>query len=306
MKKSINQAVVFTKPLHHLGLPLTPEQLDGRLLAFLEEKGFGIVLSRTVTGSELAERDVLKKHYLMYSKGSGIASADELEVSGAAAERFKSAFGKPWAGEVAAGRIMGNPRLMAEKGITAQQLYLLWNEQFAEKQTRKIQDGLVMAWLGELDCYCINAFYPILEEIFHAPATKIYYHVVDFDPGQLSWARFREKILGATDASRADPGSFRGQLHAAYGDALEYPGRDNFVHGSAGPVEGFIERTIHEPDFGMAANPVGRYLLGRGISLEMFRHWKARQSIPQLGALFDATEKKDTAEALSVLDGVRF
>jgi len=306
MVGTINQAVVFTKPLHHLGLALTPEQLDEQVRAFLEEKGFGIVLSRKTTGSELAERDVLKEHYLMYSRGSGIESADELGVSVEAAARFESAFGKPWRDEVEAGKIMGNPRLMAEKRITAQELYLLWNERFENHRTQKIQEGLIMAWLGELDCYCINAFYPILAEIFYAPATEIHYHVVEFDPGQVSWARFRGKILGATDASHVDPGSLRGRLHAAYGDALEYPGRDNFVHGSAGPVEGFFERTVHEPDFDMASNPVGRYLLERGVSLEASKHWKSRQPVPVLGGLFNATEEKDTAEALSALAGIRF
>ncbi len=302
----INQAVVFTKPLHHLELALTPERLDEQVRAFLEAKGFGVVLSRKMTGTELAERDVLKEHYLMYSRGSCIESVDELGVSGEAAARFESAFGKPWTDEVAAGKIMGNPRLLAEKRITAQELYLLWNERFANHQTRKIQEGLVMAWLGELDCYCINAFYPVLEEIFYAPATEMHYHVVDFDPGQVSWAQFREKILGETDASHADHGSLRGRLYAAYGAALEYPGRDNFVHGSAGPVEGFVERTVHEPDFDMATNPVGRYLLERGVSLEVFKHWKSRQPVPVLGELFNATEEKDTAAALSALDAIRF
>jgi len=306
MADRINQAVVFTKPVHHLGLSLTPGQLDGELRAFLEDKGFGIVLSRKMTGPMLAERDVLKKHYLMYSRASCIGSAEELEVSGEAAAGFESAFGKPWRDEVVAGKIMGNPRLMEKKKITAPELYLRWNERFENHQTVKIQEGLVMAWLDELDCYCINAFYPILEEIFYAPATEIHYHVVEFDPGQVSWARFREKILGATDASHADPGSFRGRLYAAYGDVLEYPGRDNFVHGSAGPLEGFIERAVHEPDFDMATNPVGQYMLERGISLEVFKHWKSRQSIPQLGELFCATEEKDTADALSELAGIHF
>ena len=123
-------------------------------------------------------------------------------------------------------------------------------------------------------------------------------------PRTVSWAQFRKAILGATDASKAAPDSFRGQLYAAH--AVEFPGRDNFVHGSAGPLEGLVERTIHEPDFDMATNPVGRCLLERGVTLEQFKQWKASRSISELGEIFDTTEEKNTAEVLSLLDDIRF
>jgi len=305
MQDKPNQAVVFTKPVHHLGLPLTPTQLDEQVRDFLEENGFQIISSRQVTGSDLAERNIIKQHYLMYSKGSCIGSVDELAVSDEAKARFEFAFGKDWDAEVAAGCIVGNPELMELKGIDSAGLFSLWNARFSAGTAQKIQEGLLMAWVDELDCYCINAFYPAMEKIFCNPATEMAYHVVEFDPEQVSWARFRKNVLGATDASKADPKSFRGQLYATYGTALEFPGRDNFVHGSAGPLEGLVERTIHEPDFDMSANPVGRYLLGRGIDLETFKRWKSGQSIAQLGELFDATEEKDTAEVLDLLSGIQ-
>ncbi|MCF6303409.1 MAG: hypothetical protein L3J13_09460, partial [Devosiaceae bacterium] len=78
MQDPINQAVVFTKPVHHLSLPLTAGQLSAQVRAFLEEKGFKIALTRTVTGSELAARDVIKQHYLMYSRGACSESPAEL------------------------------------------------------------------------------------------------------------------------------------------------------------------------------------------------------------------------------------
>lgn len=306
MQDKINQAVVFTKPVHHLGLPLMPEQLAERTRVFFEGKGFRIIYTKQVTGSDLAARDVIRQHYLMYSKGSCVGSAGELGVSNEGKVRFERAFGKGWDAEVAAGRILGNTALMEAKDIGSDELFNLWNARFSVGEAQKIQEGLLMVWLDELDCYCINAFYPTLEEFFYNPATEMTYYVVEFDPEEISWERFRRNILGATDASKADPESFRGQLYAAYGTALEYPGRDNFVHGSAGPLEGLVERTIHEPDFDMAANPVGRYLLERGVGLETFRNWKSNQPIAQLGELFDATEEKDTAEVLDLLAEIQF
>lgn len=300
MQDKMNQAVVFTKPVHHLGLSLTPEQLDMQIRTFLGEKDFRFALSKQLTGSGLAERDVIKQHYLMYSKAACVESVDELELSDEAKAKFESAFGKSWQTE--SGKVLGSPALQQEKEISAQELYLLWNEQFSSRQTCKIQDGVILAWLAELDCYCINAFYPVMEDNFYNPATEIAYHVIEFDPDQISWAQFRKNILGATDASKAEPESFRGQLYAAH--QVEFPGRDNFVHGSAGPLEGLVERTIHEPDFDMAANPVGRYLLERGITLDMFKDWKSSRSISQVGEVFDATEEKNTDDALAYLSGI--
>jgi nucleoside diphosphate kinase len=302
MQDKINQAVVFTKPVHHLGLSLTPKQLDEQTQAFFEGKGFRFVSSKQLTGTGLAERDVIKQHYLMYSKAACIQSVDELELTDEAKLKFESAFGESWQAE--AGKVMGSPALQQEKGISSHELYLRWNEQFSSRRTCKIQDGVIMAWLADLDCYCINAFYPVMEENFYNLATEIAYHVIEFDPNQVSWSQFRKNILGATDASKAEPGSFRGQLYSAH--QVDYPGRDNFVHGSAGPLEGLVERTIHEQDFDMAANPVGLHLLERGVSLERFGQWKSSRSIAQLGALFDATEEKDTAGALDLLAEIRF
>ncbi len=38
MERTINQAVVFTKPLHHAEGALTSEQLDRQARSFLEEQ----------------------------------------------------------------------------------------------------------------------------------------------------------------------------------------------------------------------------------------------------------------------------
>ncbi|MCF7848032.1 MAG: hypothetical protein K9M45_04215, partial [Kiritimatiellales bacterium] len=111
-------------------------------------------------------------------------------------------------------------------------------------------------------------------------------------------------ILGSTDASKANPASFRGQLYAQY--KIDFPARDNFVHGSAGPFENFIERSIHEAGFDMSSNPVGRYLSARGVTLDSFRDWKSKQSLSFLGELFDATEEKNTDEIFQTLEKVDF
>lgn len=293
---TINQAVIFTKPVHHLDINLSSDQLNHLARDFFEDRQFSIVHTKRVAGAELAEREVIRQHYLMYSN----ASHGDVGITDVGRVNFAAAFGRDWDAEVAAGRIMGHPELLESKGINTHELYTQWNG----AQVHKIQAGLLMGWLETLDCYCINAFYPAMEANFNDPATRMDYYVVEFDPGQVSWAQFRKNILGCTDSSKADPASFRGQLYAEY--KVKFPGRDNFVHGSAGAFEGFVERAIHEADFEMSANPVGRYLEGRGVTLASFSAWKENQSISALGELFDATEEKNTDDVIQALDGVYF
>ncbi len=287
-----NQAVLFTKPVHHLGIDLAPERLDQRVRDYFTGKGFTIACSRQVFGPELAEREIIRQHYLMYSK----ASYGDIDISDQGKVRFSECFGKSWNAEIEVGRIMGNPQLLKSRGIDAHRLFTLWNRAAVEK----IQTGLLVGRLEEFDCYCINAFYPAMEANFYHADTRMDYYVLEFDPAQVSWRQFRREILGATNAAQADPNSFRGKLYAEYN--VDYPGRDNFVHGSAGPFEGLIERGIHEPDFELKTNPVGRHLVDRGITRESFGAWKAGQSVSRLGELFDATEEKDTSEVLPILD----
>jgi hypothetical protein len=293
---AINQAVVFTKPVHHLNISLTPDRLAQYTRAFLESCGLVVRCTKKVTGKELADKEVIRQHYLMYSK----ASYGDAGITDEGRVNFTAAFGKEWDAELNAGRIMGHPQLLKTKGIDADELYRLWNA----ASVHKIQAGLLMGWLENLDCYCINAFYPAMEANFNAPATIMDYFVVEFDPAQVSWEQFRKKVLGVTNAARAVPDSLRGQLYAK--NNVEFPGRDNFVHGSAGPFEGFVERVIHEEDFDLSTNPVGQYLSGRGVTLKSFAEWKSKQSIAAIGALFDKTEEKDTDEVLECLASVRW
>ena len=62
------------------GEPLLQMSALGSVITGLKGKGFRIVFSKQLTGSGLAERDVIKQHYLMYSKAACVESVDELEL----------------------------------------------------------------------------------------------------------------------------------------------------------------------------------------------------------------------------------
>ena len=293
----VNQAVIFTKPVHHLRIGLSSEELNQRLRCFFEQKGVRFINSKQVTGVELESREVIKEHYWMYSVA---ARADTVCVDEAAKERFEAFFGKTWQDELDAGRIVSMPRLLNDFDISAQQLFVIWRNLYASGQTVKLQAGWIMGFIEELNVYGINAFYPSLEEIFYHPEARIHYHVVEFDSAQISWEEFRCNLLGITNAGAADSGSFRGELFLDY--PVEFPDRDNYAHGSAGPLEGLIERAIHEVDFDITTNPVGAYLAERGVTRDSLLCWREAQPLAALGDLFDATEEKNTEVVLQILE----
>ncbi len=296
---SVNQAVIFTKPVHHLQVDLFSEKLNRRLRCFFEQKGFRFIVSKKVTGADLEAREVIKQHYLMYGTA---ACAETVCVDAVAKERFEAFFGRTWQGEMDAGRIVPMPRLLERSDVDAHQLFNYWRVLFVSGKTVKLQAGLIMGFVEELNMYGINAFYPSMEAIFYHPETLLYYHVVEFDSSQTSWKEFRRNLLGTTNAGTANPESFRGELYCDH--PVEFPDRDNYVHGSAGPLEGFVERTIHEADLEVTTNPIGAYLAERGATLQSFSCWRMSQSLETLGNLFDETEEKNTDEIFQTLQNV--
>ena len=91
--------------LGQLGVGLTSEQLDERVKRYFEGKGFRWVFHQTLSGTELAQRDSIKEHYLMYSRAACAKSAEDLGVTDVGKAHFNAEFGKAWETEVAAGRL---------------------------------------------------------------------------------------------------------------------------------------------------------------------------------------------------------
>ena len=292
-----NQAVLFTKPLHHLAIDLSPRELQQRTLDHFERAGFRVIFQKQVSGPEMACRDVIKEHYRIYSTA---ACAKSLSVSEAAKQRFETRFHRSWDAEAAAGRILATDELLQSRGIDIYRLFQCWSREAAAQAIQKLEEGFLMAWIAELDAYCVNAFYLPMEAHLYHEDTRIGYFVVEFDPRDTSWEHFRKAVLGSTNARAADPDSLRGRLYAEF--PVETPGTDNFVHGSAGPLEGLIERSIHEEDFRQETNPIGASLAERGISLPVLNRWRTSQSVSSLSQWFDDTEECDTDEVILLLE----
>jgi hypothetical protein len=246
----------------------------------------------------------MDQHYIVYSKAVRLESLDTLIMSEAGLARFEERFGTSWEDEKVAGRLMTTDQLIEKKGLAITDLWEAWENHLATGQTLKVQSGLIVAFVEAFDAYLINGFYPAMAERFDHADNVMHYFVVEFDSAECSWESFRKEILGVTNSSKAASTSLRGQLFADF--PVELPGSDNFVHGSAGPLEGFAERLVHEEEVGLATSPIGVYLQRRGVSAVTFRAWCARKPIVELAALFDLTEEKNSDEILPILDAIDF
>lgn len=301
---AINQAVIFTKPIYHLPFSLTADALRDRVETFLLDRGFYIRTRHCVDGQALRSQGTMDQHYIVYSKAVRLESLDTLIMSEAGLARFEERFGTSWEDEKVAGRLMTTDQLIENKGLAITDLLEAWEDHLATGQTLKVQSGLIVAFVEAFDAYVINGFYPAMAERFDHADNVMHYFVVEFDSAECSWESFRKEILGVTNSSKAASTSLRGQLFADF--PVELPGSDNFVHGSAGPLEGFAERLVHEEEVGLATSPIGVYLQRRGVSAVTFRAWCARKPIVELAALFDLTEEKNSDEILPILDAIDF
>ena len=300
---AINQAVIFTKPIYHLPFSITPDALRDRVEAFLLDHGFYIRSERCVDGETLCAHGTMDQHYIVYSKAVRLDTLDTLVMSKTGLTRFEERFGASWEDEKAAGRLMTTNHLIAQKGLAITDLLNAWEQQLAAGQTLKVQSGLIIGFVEAFDAYVINGFYPAMAERFHHAENRMHYFLVEFDSADCSWKSFRKEVLGVTNSSKASPTSLRGQLYADF--PVELPGSDNFVHGSAGPLEGFAGG-LHEDEVGLATSPIGVYLQRRGVSAATFRAWSARKPIVELAALFDLTEEKNSDEIIPILDTIDF
>ena len=107
----------------------------------------------------------------------------------------------------------------------------------------KLGRGLYCAKLeygGEGPYYVFNGFYMTMRAGFVKEGTCIYYYVVEFDPKELSWANFRDKVIGPTDPKDAPKDSLRGAALAnrkGLGVLSEPNVGENCCHVSASPFE---------------------------------------------------------------------
>lgn len=293
----LNQALVFIKP--HA---VTPAAV--KLIAcVLQDKGLELGPAISLEASEIAERQLVDLHYFAIANTAVLTPGAKIEVSDQAAEKFKESFGEVWSKVQKKGKVNNSAEMQERLGLHDGLAFL---EHWTKAPQVKLGPGLYVAHLKAEDAYVVNGFYPAMRQRFTAKGAKIICHAVDFAPEKLSWRHFRQDIIGATNPQQANKGSLRRMFLERWQDLglAQQPSVNlNAVHASAGPVEGWRERSVWlgEPSL---ESPLAKALLNAGCSQSALESWRNNGMAKikgKTGPVFDLTEDMDAATAIKCL-----
>ncbi|KAL3927818.1 MAG: hypothetical protein SGARI_005219 [Bacillariaceae sp.] len=132
-------------------------------------------------------------------------------------------------------------------------------------------------------------------------------YVVEWDPKELSWAAFRQTVLGPTDPTDAPKQSIRRTILEQYKNLglKDEPNKsDNGVHASASPFEGLAEK-MNWLNMDAQHDKFGKALLEAGLTKEQIEEWakdpQVKISADSSGSVFDELEETDADDCLKKL-----
>merc|ERR1711957_622038 len=154
--------------------------------------------------------------------------------------------------------------------------------------------------MGSKKLFVFNAFFMSMRSKFVGENDSIHCFEVQWDPSNMSWSDFRNKLLGPTDPNEAPSGSIRRTILESYKELglKSVPNKgDNGVHASASPFEGLAEKN-NWLGIEIADDAFGKALIAAGLSIETIKDWSVDPRVEQpggagKGSVFDAVEDTD-------------
>lgn len=298
-RRLMNSAFVFIKP----------HAVNNRVSTLVKE---ALTVNEMIIRREgtISEEDVdmgtlIDKHYQSIRSKASLLTPSQLNVS---KDAFKSKFGVDWDEALDSGRTLNAQEACAELGLDATQIAAKWSDARKAQRLMKFGEGCYCAELDMEDkgpYYVFNGFFLAMRQRYVAKGAAIQYFVVEWDSKRLSWADFREKVIGPTDPAQAPRSSLRGTLYASWqewGLHAQPDMGDNGLHASKSPFEGFVERSNW---LGQNADrdPFGMRLLQAGISMEQLQDWTKDTQVRltpdcQESSMFEALIDLDANECL--------
>mgnify|MGYP006274668139 CR=1 FL=1 len=291
-----NRALVFLKP------KASTPAFTNYVTHVLRDRGVRLETPRTVTFEEMRDNGLVDAHFFSVAGPAHTEHPEQLAVSEIAQANFAKRFGQSWAQAAREGKLRSASQAMAAGGVSDGSAFL--QNWLAAPQVR-LCEGLYAAYFKASDRYVLNGFYPALRQRYLTEGAKVICFDVRFDPGRLSWERFRRDIIGDTRPEEANPGSLRRCLLERYADLGCTPPNvtQNGIHASAGPIEGLRERWIWLGE-SPVTSPLGEALLRNGLSRHGLDHWLENTTVSLAGTtapIFDITEDMDADEVLQAL-----
>lgn len=291
-----NSALIFIKP--HANTAATQSYVKERITS----AGCTITFEGDISGVEIDEKKLIDNHYYAIASKATILKPKDLAVP---ADKFEEFFGQSWAEALEQEKVFNAIDACSKFECDAAQLERAWRQCEPNKKVIKFGGGFYCGLVemdGKEPLYVFNAFFMAMRSQFIGESNSIHVYSVDWDPAQLAWKDFRGSLIGATDPSKADPASIRGQIAARYEEfGLLGPCSTgaNGVHASASPLEGLAEK-MNWLEKNLTDEPFGVTLLRNGLSEEVIRAWcrDARVKVSEEGeeaGIFDTVEDSDAS-----------
>eukprot|EP00771_Trimastix_marina_P001503 gnl/Trimastix_PCT/2584.p1 GENE.gnl/Trimastix_PCT/2584~~gnl/Trimastix_PCT/2584.p1 ORF type:complete len:321 (+),score=69.29 gnl/Trimastix_PCT/2584:114-1076(+) len=295
---SMNTAVIFLKP--HVASNSKVLELTKQRLA---EKHVHIRCEGQVSSEQIGEKKMVDMHYSAIAEKGAIRSPHEIDITPAQKETFREHFGQEWD---TTENLVNAVQFQSMAHCSGIEL----NAAYQTAGFKKLGGGFYVAkmtWPGlDKEYFVVNGFYPSMREKYLKPGEGIYWFLVEFEPQHVTWAHFRQSIIGATNPEAAAPESLRGEMLATHESlGFDRPSiQDNCVHASAGPLEGARERNIW-CQLPLATDPFLTMLRERSVSPENIERLLDNPTI-QLpdgtrGSVFDLTEDCDAPVAVDLI-----
>jgi len=295
LAEGTNNAFMFLKP--HANTPAAREFV----LRTLKNAGIGVVTQGSISTEQIAKEGLIDTHYGSLAMKALHQSPVDTIVQPKAQEAFQATFGLSWQDALARGLACNAREAMQRLGCTAEELDEKWTPLKLGEGKVKFGGGFYCGLIDGL--YVINGFYMAMRSMYTRPNGAVHYFVLDWRSATLSWEGFRSEVVGATDPSRAVPGSLRSEFLRRWRDLglpVEPHAGENAVHASASPLEAMAER-LNWMRLEVWNDPFGRILQSKNVSPARARDWASDPMVQHDGrqqSLFDVVENLDTKECI--------
>ena len=199
-----------------------------------------------IQAETIDSQQLIDNHYYSIASKATLLQPKDLPIP---VDKFEAFFGESFESALANESVFNAIDACKYLEVEGTDLEAIWRR--AQEKTIKFGGGFYCAKIDDVEgkkpIYILNGFFMSMRSTFVIPGTSIHYYVVEWDPiaSGITWAKFREDIIGATDPSKSLESSIRGEIYKNWEslNLTEQPGGSkNGVHGSASPFEGLAEK----------------------------------------------------------------
>jgi len=269
----------------------------------LEQAGINVRKHGEIDAEAIDAHGMIDNHYGSLADKALRQRPADLLVRPEAEQAFQEAFGLTWQEALDRDLAVNAGEAMRKLQCSEGDLERLWAPLELGVGKVKLGGGCYVGKIGAF--YVVNAFYMVMRAMYTKPGSSVYWFLVDWQSDKLSWKDFRQTVLGATHPADAEPTSLRGRFYKGWeglGLSCEPHVGENVMHGSASPLEAFVE-CRNWLQIQAREDRFGQMLLERGVPATSLHEWASDPLVQHGGgptSLFDLFEDRDTQECLDL------